>query len=186
MSDPHDPTEPYADDGYDGPPAQPPAARVRTVMAVAALLFLGLAVWGVTWVKGTWGGGGSEPTAAATTTTAPAATATRTAAPTPSVQTATPVVPTATTPAATSTRPAVALPGGARVCDGTSQVRAASGTPRTSCAFALAVRDAWVASGGAGSVRAHSAVTGQDYTMTCAGSPLTTCRGGNRAVVYLY
>jgi hypothetical protein len=81
----------------------------------------------------------------------------------------------------------VDLPRGARVCDGSSQVRAAAGTPRTSCTFALAVRDAWVAAGrGDRSVTAHSAVTGQDYSMSCSGSPVTTCRGGNRAVVYLY
>jgi hypothetical protein len=127
-------------------------------------------------------------------TTTPPTTATPKGTPKPTVQVATPVpqtpgttTTTATPSATTSTRPAVDLPRGARVCDGSSEVRAAAGTPRTSCDFALSVRDAWVAAGeGDRSVRAHSSVTDQDYTMICSGSPVTTCRGGNSAVVYLY
>ncbi len=183
-------------------PAQPPKGRVRLVMAAVLLLVAAVAAWGIGTLKGELTGG----TAATVTRTVTATSTppTTTARPTPSVQTATPVVrppttasptttATPTTPATTpkttvtTTRPAVTLPGGARVCDGGSGVRSAAGTPKTSCSFAQSVRDAWVAAGqGDGSIRAHSSVTDQDYSMTCSGAPLTTCRGGNNAVVYLY
>lgn len=177
-------------------PAQPPKTQVRLVMAAVLLTFVALAIWGFTWARGQWGGDEVAATTTVTVTTTPSAPATTAGTPTPSVQIATPVSPTAdptspstatSTSSPTTSRPAVALPRGARVCDGSSEVRAAAGTPRTSCSFAQSVRDAWVAAGkGDRTVRAHSSVTDQDYNMACSGSPLTTCRGGNRAVVYLY
>jgi hypothetical protein len=167
-------------------------------MAAVLLLVVAVAIWGYSWVRGQLA---NDAAGKATTVTVTARPTTARTTPTPSVQVATPVTPTPTSstatttatqtstppPATATTRPAVDLPRGARVCDGSSQVRAAAGTPRTSCTFALAVRDAWVAAGGGDrSITAHSSVTGQDYSMSCSGSPVTTCRGGNRAVVHLY
>ena len=172
---------------------QPSRGQVRLVMAAVLLLLLAMGIWGYSWLRGQWAGGSAQATATVTVTTGPSTAATPKGIPTPTVQVATPVpqtpgsTTTATPSPTTSTTPAVDLPRGARVCDGSSEVRAAAGTPRTSCTFALAVRDAWVAAGkGDGSVRAHSSVTDQDYTMACSGTPVTTCRGGNSAVVYLY
>jgi hypothetical protein len=176
-------------------PTQPSPTQVRLVMAAVVLLLLAMGIWGYSWLRGQWANDSAKATTTATVTSGPSTSTTPKSTPTPSVQVATPVQQTpGSTPSATatpsvttSTRPAVDLPRGARVCDGSSDVRAAAGTPRTSCTFALSVRDAWVSAGGGDrSVRAHSAVTDQDYTMACSGSPVTTCRGGNSAVVYLY
>lgn len=174
-------------------PAQPPRGQVRLVMLAALLLVVSVGIWGFASLRNQWASESAttKPTATATSSLADSPSPTRTARPRPSVQVATPVAPTpggssSASPTPTS-RPSVALPGGARTCDDSGEVRAASGTPKTSCSFAVAVRDAWVAAGkGDRTVRAHSTVTGQDYSMTCAGGPLTTCRGGNNAVVYLY
>ncbi len=58
--------------------------------------------------------------------------------------------------------------------------------PNTSCAFAEAVRSEWYsAGGGTTTVYAYSTVTGQSYSMYCAGGAPTVCRGGNNAVVYI-
>ncbi len=83
-------------------------------------------------------------------------------------------------------------PAGATHCAGGANAgrRAATGNDVTSCEFALNVRDAWVASGSDGSsptkLQVNSPVTKKNYTMTCSGDPLVTCRGGNGALVYLY
>ena len=57
--------------------------------------------------------------------------------------------------------------------------------PNTSCTFARNVRDAyWEAPGASATVRVHSPVTNQTYTMSCSpsGSGIT-CSGGNNASV---
>ncbi len=173
-------------------PAGPPRSQVRLVMAAVLLLLLAVAIWGFSWLRGQWADDAAGATTTVTVTALPSTSSTPRATPTPSVQTATPIVPTGGTttgtPTATaSSRPPVDLPRGSRVCDGSSEVRVAAGTPRTSCSFAEAVRNAWVAAGrGDRSIRAHSPVTDEDYTMTCSGAPVTTCRGGNSAVVHLY
>jgi len=76
----------------------------------------------------------------------------------------------------------------------TSDAGPASGTscgdgvfagPNTSCAFAMNVRRAWLdAPGTVNSVRVHSPVTGETYTMSCApsGSGIS-CSGANDASV---
>ncbi|WP_138998929.1 serine/threonine protein kinase [Rhodococcus zopfii] len=68
---------------------------------------------------------------------------------------------------------------------GTSAV----GSTVTSCEFAEEVRAAYLRQGvrnGTVSIDAYSPVTGRTYTMTCSGSAVVTCTGGNDAVVYLY
>lgn len=59
----------------------------------------------------------------------------------------------------------------------------------TSCAFAGAVRDAYLGAepkDGKASLEVRSPVTKQSYTMTCTGEAVTRCTGGNDAVVILY
>lgn len=82
-------------------------------------------------------------------------------------------------------------PAGASMCSDNGNDRhgrAATGSGVTSCEFANAVRDAYVGSSvsGSGSISAYSPVTGQSYTMNCAGDAVVTCRGGNNAVVHIY
>lgn len=80
------------------------------------------------------------------------------------------------------------LPQGVSACGGeVGGVKAGSATALTSCPFATAVRDAYVSSGGgASSLRVRSPVTDRSYTMSCSGESVTTCTGGNHAVVVLY
>lgn len=70
-------------------------------------------------------------------------------------------------------------------------------TPVTSCAFAANVARAYFGSYGATLVNAYSPVTGQVYTMQCAGGftadlssgwsvRAARCVGGNNAVVIVY
>ncbi|WP_079927207.1 hypothetical protein [Mycobacterium sp. AT1] len=65
----------------------------------------------------------------------------------------------------------------------------AVGSSRTSCAFAEVVRSAYATQprrGGTVVVNAYSPITGETYRMTCTGSGVVTCKGGDNAVVYLY
>jgi hypothetical protein len=65
----------------------------------------------------------------------------------------------------------------------------AVGSSQTSCTFAEVVRSTYVNQprrGGTVVINAYSPVTGEIYRMTCTGSGLVTCKGGNNAVVYLY
>jgi hypothetical protein len=68
---------------------------------------------------------------------------------------------------------------------GTSAV----GSTVTSCEFAEVVRSAYINQQGRGGtvvMNAYSPVTRLMYRMTCSGSHVVTCEGGNDAVVYLY
>lgn len=56
--------------------------------------------------------------------------------------------------------------------------------PNTTCAFAENVREEYRASGGSTVIEAYSPVTKQAYTMTCTGTAVVTCTGGNNATVY--
>ncbi|QZH61836.1 hypothetical protein K1X22_09080 [Mycolicibacterium farcinogenes] len=65
----------------------------------------------------------------------------------------------------------------------------AVGSSQTSCAFAEVVRASYVTQprrGGTIVINAYSPVTGETYRMTCTGSGVVTCKGGNNAIVYLY
>lgn len=81
------------------------------------------------------------------------------------------------------------VPSGVSECAGPSGgVAVGTGTDVTSCGFALAVRDAYVAGGsnGPATLRVTSPVTNKAYTMSCSGEAVTRCTGGNNAVVVLY
>jgi serine/threonine protein kinase len=54
----------------------------------------------------------------------------------------------------------------------------------TSCPFAKNTRSAYAESGGADHIEVYSPVTGVTYEMTCNGTSLVTCTGGNNAVAY--
>ena len=54
----------------------------------------------------------------------------------------------------------------------------------TSCPFAMNTRSAYAESGGADQIQVYSPVTGLTYEMTCSGTKLVTCKGGNNATVY--
>lgn len=78
-----------------------------------------------------------------------------------------------------------AFPDGATRCSDTVAVNAS-----TSCQFALNVETAFRSAGatsGTVQVTATSPVTNRDYTMSCvvAAGSVTSCTGGNNAVVYL-
>ncbi|WP_235214975.1 MULTISPECIES: serine/threonine protein kinase [Rhodococcus] len=65
----------------------------------------------------------------------------------------------------------------------------AVGSNVTSCEFSEEVRFEYVSQpqrGGTVTVNATSPVTGQTYTMSCSGSKVVTCTGGNNAVVYVF
>lgn len=81
------------------------------------------------------------------------------------------------------------LPAGATQCAGPKSGTAVGrGSEVTSCAFAVAVRDAYIAAGPKGDTRleVRSPVTNTSYTMSCSGQAVTRCTGGNNAVVVLY
>ena len=91
----------------------------------------------------------------------------------------------------TSPYPPVSLSGKACGGSGTGPwSKAAAGNTATSCPFALAVQQAWLAgnpqAGDSRTVTATSPVTGKSYPMTCSGDQPVTCKGGNGAVVYLF
>jgi serine/threonine protein kinase len=72
-------------------------------------------------------------------------------------------------------------PAGSLSCPGTSGLWVGSAT---SCPFAKNTRSAYAESEGADSLQIYSPVTGVTYDMTCGGSSLVTCTGGNNAAVY--
>lgn len=80
-------------------------------------------------------------------------------------------------------------PAGVRACGGPkSGTSVGRGTEVTSCDFAVAVRDAYLAEKPTGdvSLEVRSPVTKKSYTMSCSGQEITRCTGGNDAVVVLY
>lgn len=162
----------------------PPRYRVATVMVVAVAVFVVLAVAGIKGLLGS--SGGSTPSAGASASSAPSGGTGSTAPASPTGGTASTTPSTALTP-----RPSVSVPRGGRICpaaDGSTSLVAISGTPRTSCEFAYAVRSAYAQAatdGGDATVRAVSPVTRETYSMRCTGAQPVTCRGGNGAVVYL-
>ena len=83
------------------------------------------------------------------------------------------------------------LPSGATACgDAQGGLHAGRTNDVTSCPFAVAVRDAYLAADpgddGAATLTVRSPVTGEDYEMSCSGAVVTTCTGGNDASVVLY
>jgi hypothetical protein len=170
-------------------PQQPPHRRGLSPMALAAMLvggvlLGGLCVGGAVWFTGN----PDKPVAQSTTiteTSSPQETTTSTSQPTTSSSSSTSSTSSSSPPKRSGT-----LPAGITKCAGPRQgVAAGRGTEVTSCAFAGAVRDAYVREkpkGGNASLEVRSPVTNKNYTMTCTGAEVTTCVGGNNAVVVLY
>lgn len=72
-------------------------------------------------------------------------------------------------------------PPGSESCPGTSELWV---NQYTTCPFAENVQSAYAESGGAHEISVYSPVTGKTYAMTCSGTTLITCTGGNNAAVY--
>lgn len=178
--------------GYGGPPSQPhyaapppPRDRGFSPFALLALLVGGLLVGAlamfaiITFMGGDDDGSGQATSTQTTSQQSPSEPSGSGSSPKPSMSsTASPV-----------TRKGE-LPAGASACSGAKEGTAvARGTEVTSCPFAEAVRDAYLAKDPKGadvSLEVRSPVTGDSYTMRCTGRSVTVCTGGNNAVVYLY
>lgn len=97
---------------------------------------------------------------------------------------------TSTSSSSSSAKRSGKAPSGVTECAGPKAgVAVGRGSEVTSCAFAGAVRDAYVAEkpkGGSARLEVRSPVTDKNYTMTCTGAAVTRCTGGNNAVVVLY
>ncbi len=72
-------------------------------------------------------------------------------------------------------------PTGASVCP---EAKGLWVNAQTSCPFAKNTRSAYAEAGGAHEIEVYSPVTGLTYEMTCSGTDLVTCSGGNDADVY--
>lgn len=85
------------------------------------------------------------------------------------------------------------VPVGATPCpitfDSSEFESSALGTSTTSCAFAEAVRRAYIDNpvrNGSTVVEAFSPVTGLNYKMSCSGDAVVRCTGGRNADIYIY
>ncbi|GAA1881198.1 hypothetical protein [Lapillicoccus jejuensis] len=170
----------------DGGARRSGAGRVLAALAVGAVIVLvGLAAIYFGVLRNNGGGSPSAGTAPSTSASAPPGSGASTS---PGGSTSSAPSSSATS---TSPYPPVSLSGKACGGSGTGPwSKAAAGSTATSCPFALAVQQAWVASnpqaGDSRTVTATSPVTNKSYPMTCAGDQPVTCKGGNGAVVYLY
>lgn len=189
------PTPNYSAPGYSvaAPPAStPPAAPVppgrRNTGALVAIAVLAVALIGLgAWFLVDRSSRNTESTAASSTTseTAPAReTTTLTATETTRVTSAV-TTPATKTPAA-KTPP---LPAGAKPCPDDPGVATHQGR-KTSCEFAVSVRDAYFAAGPAGGSRVVNgwAPTQQAYVPMACGpaDDIVICTGGTQSIVYLY
>ncbi|WP_424808123.1 hypothetical protein [Rhodococcus sp. 27YEA15] len=173
------------------------AITVGVLATVAVLSVFGAFAW-VLWPKNvpdaSAGGSVSGITSVASATPGPTVTTTAKPTTTPPTRTTLPTttLPSTTLPSITAA-PAAAFPAGASPCTptaaGTSGFReSATGSANTSCQFAEAVRAAFPvhSADGSSSISARSPVTGKDYRMTCTtAAGVSTCRGGDGAIVYL-
>lgn len=154
-----------------------PSLTVVLAAAASALVVVGLGVAIILLVRDSWGGdgggGGGGDAVAVTDSSAP-----NTPAP------ATTAVPVVDGP-----------PGVLEECGDSGESvlpRSGRGTDATTCAFAIAVRDAYFRTARPGDpalVEAVSPVTGQSYEMGCVANHNNggiICRGGENAVVFLY
>jgi len=174
----------------DRPSVSRIAVRVFAILAAAAVVALvGLSVL----FFGVLRGSGDPAPAAAGTRSATSTPKVVAPPPGPRATSSTPgKATTPTTPSPTTTAyPPVALSG--KPCGGSGEgpwSQAAAGSSQTSCPFALAVQQAFLASSPAPNqprtLAATSPVTGKAYPMACTGNQPVTCAGGNGAVVYLY
>ena len=79
------------------------------------------------------------------------------------------------------TEGAVTPPAGSSACPGAKTLWVNS---HTSCPFAHNTRSAYAEAGGSHNLEVYSPVTGTTYAMTCNGTGLVTCTGGEEAAVY--
>lgn len=176
---------------YPAPAPQPPRRGVSPFALVALLLggvlLGGLFVGGTVMALGE-DGQDEQPAASQTTVTTTSSETSSPSSTTPESSTPTSSSTTSSSSSSSPTR-AGELPAGASSCAGPKEGTAVGrGTEVTTCQFAVAVRDAYVAGGPEGDTRleVRSPVTKKDYTMSCTGQVVTRCTGGNNAVVYLY
>lgn len=86
-----------------------------------------------------------------------------------------------TKPRAHHQKSAVTPPAGTSTCPGAKNLWV---NAHTSCPFAHNTRSAYAEAGGSHSLQVYSPRTGLTYEMTCSGTGLVTCTGGNDAAVY--
>jgi serine/threonine protein kinase len=72
-------------------------------------------------------------------------------------------------------------PAGSEACPGASELWV---NQYTTCPFAENVQSAYAEADGSHELSVYSPVTGKTYAMTCSGTSLITCTGGNNAAVY--
>jgi hypothetical protein len=163
--------------GAPMPPQKNSNAAVWVVVALLAVVVLGLVGYIWLWPQIVNDDAASGPSTSTSTVVVPA----------PGVGPA-PAQGGGPAPAAGDSVPAYSTPC-ASVFSSPSFGRSAVGSSVTSCEFAEEVRASYLRQGirnGAVSVDAYSPVTGRTYTMNCSGNTVVTCTGGNDAVVYLY
>lgn len=170
------------------------SGRSTSPLGLVALLVGGVLLGGLC-VGGTvmaMGGGGDEPTAQTTVTQTSSPDTTQPTSSTSSEESSTTSSTKPTTTSSTKAKPTRSnvAPAGVKQCAGPSGGAAVgAGSTVTSCEFATAVRDAYLAAapdGGIATVRVTSPVTDKAYTMRCTGADVTRCTGGNDAVVVIY
>lgn len=173
--------------GY-GPPPGP--STPGWAWALLGLVIVGL-LGGLGYFAATQLGGSDNKSTAAAPATTESADGTSNApdAVTPSSRPTT----RATTTRPTTTRPTqVSLPSNASPCPATQQTAEFSSSAvagATSCPFAEEVRAAYLQQPRRGAnivVQAYSPTTKKMYDMTCTGTDLVVCTGGNSAIVYVY
>lgn len=168
-------------------PASKPPRRGVSPFALVAMLLGGVLLGGLC-VGGTvmaLSQDDGEPTASQTTVTETTSETPTSTDPTTSSSTSS----STTTSSSTSPTRSGELPAGVRSCAGPkSGVAVGRGTEVTTCDFAVAVREAYLAEKPTGDVdlEVRSPVTKKSYSMSCSGQSVTRCTGGNDAVVVLY
>ena len=174
-------------------PAAGPGPSTRPVVIVAGVLLLVVALGLLTLllVRPAAGGSSGGPAAggqADTSTTAPASDDSSTTSPPPDT-------PVPAEPTDTQTSEPVVLPDGAVQCpqrldDPAARLQhSARGNDVTTCPFAENVRKEYLDQDVDGTqieVRAYSPVTKKTYRMTCRGTTLVRCTGGENALVLVY
>ncbi len=173
-------------------PSEPRRASGATALMVAAAAIVAAALmfaaWSILRVGGT-DDASNAPTGTTTTSPRPSVSVSPDAASSAAASPSATPSPSASASASASVEgavPQVSIACGVTGSGDTAAVYA--GHPNTSCPFAQEVANAYRATGASGGsveVRAHSPVTGKDYTLTCTGTLPTTCVAATGATVLL-
>ncbi|MDI9914783.1 serine/threonine protein kinase [Rhodococcus sp. IEGM 1379] len=163
----------YPQGGY--PPVPPPRTPVWLWILLAAGVLAVVVVIALVWIRPLIFDRTSDTSAAATSS---------------AMVTSKPSAPrtTAAAPGAGETLPRNASPCSS-VFSTTEFPNSAVGSTVTSCEFAEAVRSQYVNQNQRGTtvrISAVSPITNTRYSMSCSGTKVVTCTGGNNAVVYVY